>query len=238
MTQKTVDQEVKIQAGFVGRTIHITTLHKVGMLIVRLALAYLFFTQLWWKMPPTFGCPADFSFTTGAIQEGRIRLNRTTGLCDWLGIQSFYAANRELRVFEANLDNTGTPEIFLNLTGLRQINGWVVDNIIIPNIRITGWLVWLAEFSIVILVGLGLFSRLGGLIALGVSAQLAVGLANIPSPYEWEWVYLNMIFLSIFVITLAPGRFFGLDALLIPRLQKMAADGNPLGRIGLLLTGQ
>jgi len=188
------------------------------MLIVRLALAYLFFTQLFWKMPPTFGCPADFSFTTGAIQEGRIRLNRTTGLCDWLGIQSFYAANRELRVFEANLDNTGTPEIFLNLTGLRQINGWVVDNIIIPNIRITGWLVWLAEFSIVILVaefsivilvGLGLFSRLGGLIALGVSAQLAVGLANIPSPFEYLSEHDFLVDLRHYLGTgafLRPGR--------------------------------
>jgi uncharacterized membrane protein YphA (DoxX/SURF4 family) len=235
MAQQTVNQDMKTQA---SNTIRITTLHKVGMLIVRLALAYLFFTQLFWKLPPTFGCPADFSFTTGVIQEGRVRLTRTTGLCDWLGIQSFYAANRELRVFEANVDNTGTPEIFLNLTVLRQFNGWVVDTIIMPNIGIMGWLIWLAEFSIVLLVGLGLFSRLGGLIALGVSAQLAVGLANIPSPYEWEWVYLNMMFLSIFVITLAPGRFFGLDSLLIPRLQKMAADGNPVGRIGLLLTGQ
>jgi uncharacterized membrane protein YphA (DoxX/SURF4 family) len=238
MAQQTVNQSIKSPAGAVGKTITINTIHKVGMLIVRLALAYLFFTQLWWKMPPTFGCPADFSFTTGVIQEGRVRLSRTTGLCDWLGIQSFYAANRELRLFEANLDNAGAPEVFLNLTALRQFNGWVVDSIIMPNIGIMGWLIWLAEFSIVILVGLGLFSRLGGLIALGVSVQLAVGLANIPNPFEWEWIYLNMIFLSIFVITLAPGRFFGLDALLIPHLQKLAASGSPVGRIGLLLTGQ
>ncbi len=219
-------------------TITLNNLQKAALIIVRLALAYLFFTQLWWKMPPSFGCPADFSFTTGAIQEGRIRLNRTTGLCDWLGIQSFYAANRDLRVFEANLDNTGTPEVFVNLTVLRQFNGWVVDNIIMPNIGIMGWLIWLAEFSIVILVGLGLFSRLGGLIALGVSMQLAVGLANIPNPFEWEWVYLNMVFLAIYVIAIAPGRFFGIDTLLIPRLKKLEENGNLMGRIGLLLTGR
>lgn len=223
-----------------GQTITVSTLQKVALVIVRLALAYLFFTQLWWKMPPTFGCPDDFSFTTGAIQEGRIRLARTSGLCDWLGIQSFYAtgANRDWRVFEANLDNTGGPEIFLNLTVLRQANGWIVENIIMPNIRVMGWLIWLAEFSIVVLVGLGLFSRLGGVIALGVSAQLAVGLAGIPNPVEWEWIYLNMIFLSLAVIAIAPGRFFGVDALLIPRLKALAEKGSPVGRVGLLFTGR
>ena len=41
-----------------------TTLRKVILVIARLGLAYLFFTQLWWKAPPTFGCPPDFAFTT------------------------------------------------------------------------------------------------------------------------------------------------------------------------------
>ncbi len=221
-------------------TIPLSTLQKAFLVVIRLGLAYLFFTQLWWKVPPTFGCPADFSFTTGTIDAGRVRLTRTTGLCDWLGIQSFYAsgANRPWRVFEANIDNTGGSDIYLDLSLLRQINGAIVDNIIIPNINIMGYLIFLAESSIVILVGLGLFSRLGGLIALAVSAQLAVGLAGIPSPYEWEWSYLTMVFLSLFVIAMAPGRFFGIDTLLIPRLKKMAANGSPLGRVGLFFTGQ
>ncbi len=211
-----------------------TRFEKVLLLVVRLGLAYLFFTQLFWKLPPTFGCPADYAFTTGTIDAGRIRLERTTGLCDWLGIQLFYAENRELRALEANLDNTGAPELFLNLTFLRQLNGGVVRDIIMPNIAFMGWLIWLAEFSIVLLVGLGLFSRLGGLIALGVSAQLYVGLGGIPSPYEWEWVYLNMILLSLVVIATAPGRFYGLDALLIPRLKAM---NNPIARVLLFFTG-
>ena len=36
------------------------TLRSIVLVIARLALAYLFFTQLWWKLPPRFGCPADF----------------------------------------------------------------------------------------------------------------------------------------------------------------------------------
>lgn len=212
-----------------------TSFERALLIIVRLALAYLFFTQLWWKVPPSFGCASDFAFTTGAVVEGRIRLERTQGLCDWLGIQAFYAENRDLRGLEANLDNTGAPELFLNLSLFRQINGSVVTDIIMPNIAIFGWLIWLAELSIVVLVGLGLFSRLGGLIALGVSAQLYVGLAGIPFPYEWEWVYLNMIVLSVVIIATAPGRYLGLDALLIPRLQAM---NSPLARLLLLFTGR
>ena len=34
-------------------------LQKAALVVGRVALAYLFFTQLWWKTPPTFGCPPD-----------------------------------------------------------------------------------------------------------------------------------------------------------------------------------
>lgn len=225
----------------------IVTWQKVALIIVRLALAYLFFSQLWWKVPPSFGCNEDFGFTTGTMPaEGRRLpdLDRTQGLCDWLGIQAFYAdeyygSDRfTWRVFEANTDNSGDPEFFLNLTALRQANGWLVENIVMPNIQIMGWFIWLAELSIVVLVGLGLFSRLGGIIALGVSLQLTLGLAGIPRPYEWEWVYLNMVFVSLAVIAIAPGRFFGIDSFLIPRFKKMAEGGSRPARVALFFTGQ
>lgn len=216
------------------------TWQKVVIVIVRLALAYLFFTQLWWKVPPDFGCPDDFAFTEGTItDEGRIgSLDRTTGLCDWLGLQAYYAEYyngefRDWRVFQANTDNSGGPEIFLNLTFVRQINGTIVEDIIMPNIELFGWLIWLAELSIVILVGFGLFSRLGGFIALGVGLQLTVGLAGIPRPFEWEWVYLNIVFLALAVIATAPGRFFGIDAFLIPRLKKMLTTAEGWRKRGL-----
>ncbi|MCA9870316.1 MAG: hypothetical protein KC487_08070, partial [Anaerolineae bacterium] len=62
-------------------------LRKVILVVARLALAVLFFTQLWWKMPPTFGCPSDYAFTTATTENGRLRLQRTSGLCDWIGIE-------------------------------------------------------------------------------------------------------------------------------------------------------
>ena len=40
-------------------------LQQAVLVLARIGLAYLFFTQLWWKTPPTFGCGPDFAFTTG-----------------------------------------------------------------------------------------------------------------------------------------------------------------------------
>ena len=49
-------------------------LRQVMLVIARIGLGYLFFTQLFWKMPPDFGCPSDYSFTTGSVDEnGRVR---------------------------------------------------------------------------------------------------------------------------------------------------------------------
>jgi hypothetical protein len=83
---------------------------------------------------------------------------------------------------------------------------------------------------------LGLLSRLGALVAIGMSAQLLVGLAGIPNPYEWEWSYILMVLLSILMFGLLPGRILGLDALLRPRLAAAAAHGNRAARAALLLT--
>lgn len=57
---------------------------KIGMVISRLIYGYLWYTQLLWKMPPTFGCPADFAVSTGLR-------DRTSGLCDWVGLMTVYS---------------------------------------------------------------------------------------------------------------------------------------------------
>ncbi len=56
----------------------------VGLLIARLIYGYLWYTQLLWKLPPTFGCPANFAVTSDIH-------HRTSGLCDWVGIMTLYS---------------------------------------------------------------------------------------------------------------------------------------------------
>ena len=41
-------------------------LRKITIVIACLGLAYLFLTQLFWKLPPTFGCTNDFAFPVAA----------------------------------------------------------------------------------------------------------------------------------------------------------------------------
>ncbi len=83
---------------------------------------------------------------------------------------------------------------------------------------------------------LGLLSRLGGLVAVGLAVHLMIGLGGISQPFEWEWSYNQMVLLSLLMIAFAPGRFKGLDAWLRPRFAAMAERGSRLGRLLLALT--
>ena len=94
-----------------------------------------------------------------------------------------------------------------------------------PNIAVFGWGIWLAEFWVFVSMLMGLLTRFGGLVAIGVSLQLFIGLANIPRPYEWEWSYGLMVLLAVLMFGLAPGRYFGIDAVLRRRFVPPARHG-------------
>ena len=67
-----------------------------------------------------------------------------------------------------------------------------------------------------------------------MSMQLMIGLAHTPN--EWEWGYILMVLLSVAMFGLAPGRYFGLDRLLRPRLRALRDRGSGVGsRVGRLL---
>ena len=210
-------------------------LQKAALIIARLTLAYLFFTQLWWKTPPGFGCPADFAFTTGSVSDSRLQLQRTSGLCDWIGIESVWARLPRL-ILVSNLDNRGDPEIAIDIGFIARLNGTFIDGFVKPNIQWFGYSVWGMEAFIFLSLFFGLFSRLGGLVALVQGAQLTIGLAGIGNPVEWEWSYNWLVPLALVMIAFAPGRYLGLDALIRPRLLTAAEKGNRIARALTRLT--
>jgi uncharacterized membrane protein YphA (DoxX/SURF4 family) len=212
----------------------VRTAKKVALLIARLALGYLFFTQLLWKMPPRFGCPPDFAFTTGDSQSGRVTLTRTSGLCDWVGIEEVWA-NQPRRFFVADMQPIGGPRLALDLSFLARLNGQFIRGFVQPNIRWFGWVIWGMEAFIFLSLFLGVFTRLGGLVAVAQSAQLWIGLAGISVPYEWEWTYTLMVVLSLLMLAFAPGGFLGLDGLISPRLEQAAKNGNRVAKAALWL---
>ena len=211
-------------------------LQKVALVVGRLALCYLFFTQLWWKVPPSFGCPADFAFTTGTVDANRrAQLKKTIGLCDWIGIESVWATAKH-PILVADMKPVGGPVIAVDIGPVARLNGLFIDNFVKPNIRWFGYAIWGMEAFIFASMFLGLFSRLGGLVGIAQSAQLWIGLAGIGNPNEWEWSYNWMPVLSILMFAFAPGRVFGLDALLRPRLMAAANKGNKLAAALMWLT--
>jgi len=209
-------------------------LYKICMVIARLGLAYLFFTQLFWKLPPRFGCGADFAFPKPA-EQNYWESNGSSGLCYWMGLESVFASQPR-QVLIADMRPAGLPTISVSITPLAQLNGILLDNLFIPQIQLFGWLIWLAEFWIFLSMLLGLFTRLGALTAIGVSLQLYIGLANVPRPFEWEWSYGTIVALSFAMLGAAAGRTLGVDAWIRRKLADPAERGNRLAKIGLLLT--
>ncbi|MDZ4717821.1 MAG: TQO small subunit DoxD [Roseiflexaceae bacterium] len=205
----------------------------IVIVIARLVLAYLFLANLGWKMPPRFGCANEFAFPT-TTADGRIQADRSTGLCYYLGLESFYAP-KPRQIFVAQLHNAGGPDLSIDISPVAQLNAAFIDGFVKPNIRWFGYVIWGAEAFIAITMFLGLFSRLGGLVALGVSAQLMIGLANIPAPFEWEWSYNLMVTLALLMFALAPGRHFGLDGFIRRWAAPIAARGNLLARLLLIV---
>ena len=211
------------------------TLYKVSMVIVRLILGYFFLTAFLWKMPNrNFGCGSEFAFPVPA-EQSYFDSNGSSGLCYWMGLESIYASQPR-QVLVADMRPAGLPVISVNITPLAKINGFLLDNLFIPQIRVFGWLVWLTEFWVFLSMLLGLFTRLGGLAAFGISMQLYIGLANVPRPFEWEWTYGYLVLLSLAMLGAAAGRTFGVDVWLRRKLSGPAESGNRLAKFALLLT--
>lgn len=220
---------------FDGHTARLDSrLYRVCMVIARLGLAYLFFTQLWWKLPPRFGCGSEFNFPKPA-EQNFYDSNNSSGLCFWMGLESIYASQPR-QVLVADMRPVGLPAISVSITPLANLNAVLLDNLIIPQIAVFGWLVWLAEFWIFLSMLLGLFTRLGALVSIGISLQLYIGLANIPRPFEWEWSYGAIVLLSIAMLGAAAGRVFGVDGWLRRKLAEPAEGGSKLAKFGLLLS--
>jgi|SRR5687767_10301492 len=210
-------------------------LFKVCMVIARLFLAYFFFTALFWKLPSrNFGCGSSFAFPLPA-EQNHWTDNDSSGLCYWMGLESIFAS-KPRPVLIADMRPAGLPPISVDIMPLAQVNGFLLENLFIPQIRVFGWLVWLTEFWVFLSMLLGLFNRLGALASLGLSLQLYIGLANIPRPFEWEWTYGFLVLLSIAMLGTAAGRVFGVDAWLRRKLAGPAERGNRLARFGLLLS--
>jgi thiosulfate dehydrogenase [quinone] large subunit len=102
-------------------------------------------------------------------------------------------------------------------------------NVMIPHWTFFGWMTLITETFIAVTLILGLFTRLGSLAAIGMAANITIGILGVP--HEWGWTYVMLIMLpAIFLLTDA-GRSFGLDAFTAPRLDRAADRGSRVARL-------
>jgi thiosulfate dehydrogenase [quinone] large subunit len=109
-----------------------------------------------------------------------------------------------------------------------------VVSVVLPHFLLFAWLTLLTELFIGVSHLLGVMSRLGALAALGMSANLLIGLARHPS--EWPWSYLMMIGFALLFVSTHPGRVFGLDGLLSRRITEPAGATRSWARALALLS--
>ncbi len=102
-------------------------------------------------------------------------------------------------------------------------------NVMVPHWTFFGWMTLITETFIGVTLILGLFTRLGSLVALGMATNITLGILGVP--HEWGWTYMMLIMLpAIFLLTDA-GRSFGLDAFIAPPLDRARADGSRLASV-------
>ena len=99
-------------------------------------------------------------------------------------------------------------------------------NVMIPHWTFFGWMTLITETFIATTLILGLGTRLGSLMAIGMAANITIGILNVP--HEWGWSYVMLIMFPVLFLLTDAGRSFGIDAFLAPRLDRAAADGSRL----------
>jgi uncharacterized membrane protein YphA (DoxX/SURF4 family) len=102
-------------------------------------------------------------------------------------------------------------------------------NVMIPNWTFFGWMTLITETFIGAALILGLGTRLGSVVAIGMAANITIGILSVP--HEWVWTYTMLIMLPALFLLTDAGRSFGLDAFLAPRLDGAAARGSRLARL-------
>ncbi len=102
-------------------------------------------------------------------------------------------------------------------------------NVLIPNWTFFGWLTLITETFIGVSLILGLLTRFGALVALGMAVNITLGILSVP--HEWVWTYVMLIMFAVIFLLTGAGRSFGLDAFLAPPLERAAARGSRLARL-------
>ncbi len=105
---------------------------------------------------------------------------------------------------------------------------WLMENVVLPNFTLFGYLTLLVEASLGAFLLVGLATRFWAVV--GIAQSVAITLSVLNAPDEFPWTYYLMIVAHIVILTTAAGRTAGLDGILRPRWRQSS------GRAARLLT--
>jgi uncharacterized membrane protein YphA (DoxX/SURF4 family) len=110
--------------------------------------------------------------------------------------------------------------------GSIQLQSDLVRDLVLPNIRIFGPLVYAIEVAIAVSLILGLATRAGAFLGALMAINLWLGLYNAPG--EWPWTYMFLVVIQLIYLIDPPGRSFGVDALFWRRRETEGSAVLPL----------
>ena len=91
-----------------------------------------------------------------------------------------------------------------------------LQTVVIAHWTFFGWMTLITETFIAVTLMLGLATRLGALVAIGMATNITIGILSVP--HEWGWTYVMLITLPVLFLFTDAGRSFGLDAFLLRRV--------------------
>jgi thiosulfate dehydrogenase [quinone] large subunit len=89
---------------------------------------------------------------------------------------------------------------------------WLMEQVVLPNFTLFGWMVLLVEASLGAFLLIGLATRFWAVI--GVAQTVVIMLSVLNAPHQWFWSYLLMLLVHLALFATAAGRYGGLDGLL------------------------
>lgn len=93
---------------------------------------------------------------------------------------------------------------------------WFLENVVIPHIDFWGWIQFLLEVGLGLLLLTGLLNGIAGPLATAWGANIVVGSLFVPG--EWVWGLASFLAVMVLCWATRSGRYFGMDAFLRSRL--------------------
>jgi len=110
-----------------------------------------------------------------------------------------------------------------------------LQDLVVPNFYVFGWLVFVSETMIGLSLALGLLTRAGAVLGTLQSVNLLVAQG---ATEEGPWLYLGLIAANIAVLVTPSNRRLSLDRLLAPKLRASADRAGIVGRAARWIIGE